>query len=284
MDSAYRPLILSGLLALLAGAGVGLFLAWYVFPVTYTGAQTFDLGARDKDDYLRMIASSYSLDNSFELANQRMYYLQLADVKTRLQELAAVEPNKLTQQALVKLRLDLDRPNRARAQHTSTPRPTRDLTPAARITVIVLEPTAAPPTPIPATLPPTAIPPTSEPNLNAPRFELIERRALDCLSVGGGAAIQVEVRDAENRGLGGILVEVNSAQGNEQFYTGIKPEKSNGFGDVTVVPGVYAVHLVENAQSEVIGDLRIDTNVVECGSTPSATQGWHLVFRQVPSN
>jgi hypothetical protein len=76
-------------------------------------------------------------------------------------------------------------------------------------------------------------------------------------------------------------VEVNSAIRNEQFFTGFKPERGLGFGDVAVLPGTYSVHLVDTARSEVVGDLRIDANVVECGSNPSATQGWYLVFRQI---
>lgn len=281
LDFSFRPLIVSWFLALLAGIGLGLFLAWYAFPVSYTDAQPYDLGARDKDEMLRMIASSYAVDNAFELANRRLYYLQLPDVQARLAALAQTEPNPLTQQALVKLRLDLGQPGIARARPTFTPRPTRDLTPASRVTVVVLEPTAVVPTAVPPTPLPTPIPPTSEPNLNAPRFELVSRRALDCAAVGGGAAIRVEVQDASGKGLPGIAVEVNSALGNEQFFTGLKPERGSGFGDVTVVPGTYSAHLVENARSDVIDDLRIDSNVVECGSNPAVTQGWHLVFRQV---
>lgn len=281
MDSAYRPLVFSWLLALLAGAGLGLFLAWYVFPVSYSQAQPFDLNPRDKDEYIRMIAASFVLDNDFTLAQQRLQSLQLSDVKTRLGELAQSEPAPLTQQALVKLRLDLDKPGIALARSTSTPRPTRDLTPAPRITIVVLEPTAIVPTAVPPTLLPTPIPPTSEPNPNAPHFDLVDKRALTCADVGGGAAIQVEVDDAAGKGLPGVAVEVNSALGNDLFYTGLQPERGNGYGDVSVVPGTYSVHLVENASSSPIGDLRIDTNVVECGSSPSATQGWRLVFHQV---
>jgi hypothetical protein len=187
----------------------------------------------------------------------------------------------LTQQALIKLRLDLDRPNTARARPTFTPRPTPDLTPAPRVTVIVLEPTAIVPPAIPPTPLPTPIPPTSEPNPNVPRFELIEKRALDCTQVEGGAQIQVQVQNARGEGMPGILVEVNSAHGNEQFYTGFKPERGNGYGDIALVPGSYSVHLVENAQSDVVEDLRIAANVVECSSNLAGTQGWYLVFRQV---
>ncbi len=280
LDSIYRPLLVSWLLALLAGIGLGLFVAWYVSPVSYTDAQPYDLSARDKDDYLQMIAASYALDSNFALANQRLYYLQLSDAKTRLTDLAQGETNPLLQQALVKLRLDLDRPAAALARKTATPRPTRNLTPQPRVTVIVVEPTIVPPTVVPPTPLPTPLPPTSEPNPNAARFELVEKRALDCRSVGGGAAIQVEVRDRDGRGLAGVMVEVNSTLGNEQFYTGLMPERGNGFGDVTVPPGIYSVHLVENAWSDVIGDLRINANVVECGGSPTATQGWHLVFQQ----
>ncbi len=229
-----------------------------------------------------MIAASYALDNNFALASQRLYYLQLPDAAARLTELAQAETNPLSQQAMVKLRLSLDAPVAAAKRATFTPRPTRNLTPQSRVTVIVLEPTAVVPTPIPPTPLPTPIPPTSEPNPNAPRFELIDKRALNCVSVGGGASIQVEVRDANGRGLPGILIEVNSARGNEQFYTGLKPERGIGYGDVAVLPGIYTVHLVENANSDAIGDLRIDANVVECRNDFAATQGWYLVFQQVP--
>lgn len=270
------------MLALLAGIGCGLFVGWYVYPVSYTDAQPYDLSARDKDDYLHMIAASYALDNDFALANQRLYYLQLPDAKPRLTELARAETNPLMQQALVKLRLDLDHPAAALGRETFTPHPTRNLTPPPRVTVIVLEPTPVVPPTVPPTPVPTPLPPTSEPNPHAPRFELRDKRALNCLSVGGGAAIQVQVQDRHGRGLAGIMVEVNSAYGNEQFFTGVKPERGNGFGDVAVLPGNYTVHLVENAASDLIGDLQIDANVVECGNNPTATQGWYLVFQQAP--
>lgn len=250
--------------------------------MSYTNAQPYDLTAPDKDDYIKMIAASYALDNNFALASQRLYYLQLPDASARLTELAQAETNPLTQQAMVKLRLGLDAPSAAAKRATFTPRPTRNLTPQPRVTVIVLEPTAVVPTAVPPTSLPTPIPPTSEPNPNAPRFDLIDKRALNCVSIGGGAGIQVEVRDANGRGLPGILVEVNSARGNEQFYTGLKPERGIGYGDVAVFPGNYTVHLVENANSDVIGDLRIDANVVECKDDLTAIQGWHLVFQQTP--
>lgn len=282
MDSNFRPFVVSWLLAFCAGIGVGLFLAWYIFPVSYTNAQPYDLTAPDKDDYIKMIAASYALDNDFTLASQRLYYLQLPDAGARLTALAQRETNPLTQQALVKLRLGMDTPSAALKRPTFTPRPTRNLTPARRVTVIVLEPTVVVPTRIPPTPLPTPIPPTSEPNPNAPRFALIDKRALNCQSVGGGPSIQVEVRDAAGRGLPGVLVEVNSARGNEQFYTGLKPERGPGFGDMAVLPGNYAVHLVENANSDVIGDLRIDANVVECKGDLTATQGWYLLFQQAP--
>ncbi len=276
-----RPLVLSWLLALLAGVGLGLFLAWYVFPVSYTDAQPYDLSARDKDDYLRMIASSYVLDNSFEVANRRLYYLQVPDLKTRLTELAQSETQPLTQQALVKLRLGLDRPSAALKVATSTPRPTRNLTPVPHITVIVIEPTPVLPTSPPPTLAPSPIPPTTEPNPNAPFFELVAKRALDCTAVGAEPVIRVEVQDAAGKGLPGVRIELNSARGNEQFLTGLKPERGSGWADVSVTPGTYSIHLIENAQSGLVGDLLIDANVVECGSNPAATLGWHLVFRQI---
>lgn len=283
MDASFRSLFLSWFLALFVGLGLGLFLAWFVFPVAYSNAQPSDLSAADKDDVIRMIASSYAVDNDFALAEQRLGSLGLAQPQIRLEELARSESRGLTQQALVKFRLDMNEPDIALANPTSTPRPTRDLTPEPLVTVIVLVPTAVPPTPVVPTLAPSPLPPTSEPNPNALHFELQEKRALDCYTLGSANAIQVEVDDASGKGLPGVAVEVNSALGNELFYTGLKPERDAGFGDVNLVPGNYSVHLVENASSEIIGDLRIEPNVVECNYRPAPTQGWYLVFRQVAS-
>lgn len=270
--------LIAWLLAMFAGLGMGLFVAWYLVPLRYSNAQPWDLGAAEKDDYLRMIASSYALDNDLRRAIERMYYLQLPDARSHLAALAREEVNPLTQQALLKLWVDLRQPDIALARPTSTPRPTRDTSPKVRVTVIVLEPTAPLPTASSVTRPPTPLPPTSEPNPNAPRFELKEKRALDCTALAGKRVIQVIVQDAAGNGLPGIAIEVSSEHGNELFFTGLKPEKGAGFADVEVLPGTYSVHLVENAQSEPISDLRID--VVECAYTPAATQGWLLVFQQ----
>jgi hypothetical protein len=288
LETTFRSLVLTWLLALCAGIGLGLFVARYVLPTSYTEAQPSDLSAMDKADYLRMIASSYAIDNSFDLARLWLQLLQLPDVAARLGELASEESNGLTQQALVRLRLDLETPNVARARATSTARPTRDPIPKPPVTVIVLEPTLPPPTVPLATRRPTGIPPTSEPNPYAPRFELGEKRALGCADDNLGGNLRVEVLDAAGRGLSGMAVEVNSALGNDQFLTGLKPEGGSGYGDAVVAPGTYSVHLVENGFSEIVGDLRIDANVVECSSTPlasleavpSAPRGWHLVFQQ----
>jgi hypothetical protein len=277
-----RGLYLIGwLLALSAGFGLGIFIAWYVVPVSYTDAQPWDLSSGAKDDYLRMIASSYAVDNDFRAAGRRVYYLQLADPQARLGDLARTDTNVKTQQALIKLLLGLRQPAAALVLPTYTPRSIRNPSPAARVTVIVVEPTTDPPTLPLATDEPTPLPPTSEPNPAAPRFELVRKEALDCQAVGGGAALVVQVQDFGGRGVPGVAIEVNSERGNEVFYTGLKPERGAGLADLEVLPGNYSLHLVQNAQSPIIGDLRIDSNDVECTGTPAATQGWHLVFRQV---
>lgn len=274
---------LGWLLAFGAGVGLGLFVAWFIEPLSYTNVQPSDLSAHDKDDILKMIASSYAVENSFERAEQRLYALQLPDVETRLTELAANEANPFTQQSLLHLLYEMQQPGVALARPTFTPRPTRNTAPGARVTVIVVVATAVPTMPpAPVVTPvPTSLPPTSEPNPNTPRFELVDKRPLTCQDLGGGAAIRVEVEDSGGKGIPGIGVEVNSGRGNEQFFTGLKPERGSGYGDVVVSPGIYSVHLFENAQSEVVKDLRIESDVVECSSPPAATQGWALMFRPV---
>lgn len=265
------------LLGIAAGFGVGLFVAWYLLPVSFADAQPYDLTLHDKEDYARMIAASYAVENDFALAHRRLYYLQLPDQEARLAELARTEQSARVQQALVNLLLALRQPSLALARPTFTPRPTRDRSPAVQMTVIVAEPT---PVPTPQATPlPLA---TEAPDASLPRFELSQKRALGCEEHSGEPSLQVEVQDAEGRGLAGVGILARSERGNELFYTGFKPESGPGYADLRVQPGVYSVQLVETAASEVVADLRIDADVVECSSIPTVVRGWRLVFRKVP--
>jgi hypothetical protein len=61
--------------------------------------------------------------------------------------------------------------------------------------------------------------------------------------------LQIEALDRFNRPVPGVLVIVAWASGEEQFFTGLKPEKGQGYADFTLTPGtLYNLRLGENGE------------------------------------
>src|SRR5437867_3987426 len=121
-----RGLFLGGALAgFLIGIALGLAIAWVYWPVTYTDAEPADLRLDEKEDFIKMIAASYSVDGSMAQALRRLSALQLPQPSIAVANLARRETTPLTQQALLQLSLDLNAPAAALARPTYTPRPTR---------------------------------------------------------------------------------------------------------------------------------------------------------------
>jgi hypothetical protein len=88
-----RGLFFGGtLVGILLGLGLGLVIAWYLWPVSATEADPADLRLDLKDDYLRMIAASYSLDGDMAHALQRLDTLRLPQRDVSLGELIQGEP------------------------------------------------------------------------------------------------------------------------------------------------------------------------------------------------
>jgi hypothetical protein len=89
--------------------------------------------------------------------------------------------------------------------------------------------------------------------------------------------IQVEAMNILSQPVPGVLVIVTWDQGEERFFTGLKPEKGLGYADFTLTPGVvYAIRLGEDGQ--VVSEL----SAAEChtGSGESFWGAWTLIFVQ----
>ena len=89
--------------------------------------------------------------------------------------------------------------------------------------------------------------------------------------------ITVEAVDAYGQPMAGVLVIITWDNGEERFYTGLKPEKGPGYADFTAVPSVvYTLRLGEGGQPV------LDLTVVECqGSGGESYWGsWQLRFAQ----
>lgn len=286
-----RGLFFGGAVAgVLIGFGLGLATALFFWPVPPLGGDPADLRLDLKDDYLRMIASSYSLDGDMARALGRLASLRLAHPDASVSELARREPNPLYQQLLIHFALDLAQPSVALARPTFTPRPTKT-SPAVQVLRTVLP--AATPTPTRAALPfpttllpdtaipePTALPATSQPDPGATLYLLKSKRELNCLETRGRGLIQVDVQSADAQPQPGVAVEVNWKTGDQIMYTGLKPERGMGYADIEVEPGFYNVRLTEGARSDVVENLRIDDEPVECTFDSTGLRGWKLVFEK----
>ena len=281
-----RGLFVGGaLVGILVGIALGLVISWSLWRVSYTEADPADLRLDLKDDYLRMIAASYSLDGDLPRAVQRLGVLQLTRPALQVGEQAQHEPNPLYQQALVRLALDLNQPAVVWARPTYTPRPTRTPTSGDLAVTPVAPATRVAPTqplsPDRSTPEPTAPPPTLVPNPDAPRFQLKSKSSFGCAASGGHAHIEVDVQDAQGKPVSGIGVEINWNAGDEVIYTGLKPERGMGYAALDVGPGTFSVRLADTGESDVVTPLKVDGASGPCAPDASGVYGWKLVFQRV---
>jgi len=266
------------------GLALGLFITWQVWPVEYYDIDPVDLRSEHKDDYVVMVAAAYAQDGDLELAALRLDELGFEDAKQVVVGLfqrhreAGYEGESRT---LARLAYDLGVEDVALLPYiegpTATPEtiasptitPTLEATAVPTATEPVPEPTAAPtepppeasPTPTETSQPPTPTatePPPEETSTPLPpgeySFQVVEQEDLGCSSEGAGDYILVYVQDEEDRGLAGVQIMVAGPEGEELFFTGMKPEVDPGFADFRVTTaGAYAVQVVDGTSQTAEG-------------------------------
>jgi hypothetical protein len=140
-------------------------------------------------------------------------------------------------------------------------------------------PTSTEPPPEPsatATQPPPTAAPSSTPGPDV-GFEVAEQEDLGCSGEGAGDYILVYVRDEDGRGLAGVEVMVSGPEGEDSFFTGLKPEVGPGFADFLVTaPGTYAVQVLD-------GTSQVAEGLDFADSCPAETphHSWSVIFRKV---
>ncbi|MCC6616731.1 MAG: hypothetical protein IT320_24870 [Anaerolineae bacterium] len=77
---------MSFLIALLLGAGIGLYLGWVQFPVEFVDSPASALAQNEKDDYTLMIAGAYADDGDLNGAIERLRVLGVDNVPAYVQE------------------------------------------------------------------------------------------------------------------------------------------------------------------------------------------------------
>ncbi|MCA9906043.1 MAG: hypothetical protein KC547_19435 [Anaerolineae bacterium] len=81
-----RRFLVSFLVALLIGAGIGLYLGWVQFPVQFVDSPANALAASAKDEYTLMIAGAYADDGDLNGAVERLRVLGVDNVPAYVQE------------------------------------------------------------------------------------------------------------------------------------------------------------------------------------------------------
>jgi len=251
--------VLAGLVLGVAG---GVFYAWRIDPVEYTDTAPASLRADFQAAYLTLIASAYDATGDLPRAELRLAAFGDPDPAGRLAELA--------QQLLAAGVPPAETgPLAALAQDLGAPSPTPPAGPtatAAGTATRTRTPTITP-TPLPTRTP--------TPTRGAP-FVLTEQEQV-CDESLPGPLIQVIVLDAAEQPVPGVEVVVIWDEGQDHFFTGLKPELGLGYGDFLMDPGVsYAVQLGQG-QETITGLAAEDCADDEGGFFLGS---WSLVFAQ----
>jgi len=247
---------------ILVGLCAGLLYGWLVQPVRLIDTVPASLRADFQDDYVALIAAAYAATGDLPRAQARLALLPGAGDQDRLAALAQgglAAGRPLSEvQALAALAAELS---------DGRPSPTLDRPPATALPTAQPSPTLTTPRPRPSPIP-TATP-------GAP-FRLGERQ-LVCNDPAPQPRIQVVVLDAAGEGVPNVLVRVIWDTGQDQFFTGLKPELGVGFGDFTIEPDTeYTVQLSES--DAIATGIRSEACADSSGGTHPGS--WRLTFVQ----
>ncbi|NPA26276.1 MAG: hypothetical protein GXO36_01560 [Chloroflexi bacterium] len=268
------------LTGLLLGFGLGLLIAWVLFPVRYVDTTPAHLRADFKAAYRTLIALAYLGNPDLTRARARLALLQDPNPAQLLAEQAqrGLAEGRLVYEveALGRLAADLQAgpmlaPSTPNPSAVASPTPT--LPPGAELPptptmVAVLIPTATAtrqPTP---TLPPHIPTPTP-----MPYFRLFQKQ-LVCDPENPGL-VRIEVYDARSDPIPGVELIVTGPEGDQRLYTGLKPEFGLGYADFIMEQGqTYRVQV--RSGGDVVPDLR----AIRCWDEAfhPFPGGWHIIF------
>jgi hypothetical protein len=249
----------SWLAAIILGFGVGLAYAWLLSPVQYVEAGPKALGDTFKDDYRAAISAAYAANGDLERARARLALLEDEDpIQTLTAQaqrmLASGEPfDSIQQVALLAAALQgkleafpvaplTPATNTVSGEGTQTAQvlsPTLTLEASSQVIQSELTATSiSPQTPTPR---PTR---TSTPTLGPP-YQVVEQDTICDPELSEGL-LQVVVMNNIRRPVPGVEIIISSVNGEESFFTGLKPEIGNGYADFVMDPDVnYSLRLVE---------------------------------------
>lgn len=281
------------LFVLFVGFGLGLVYAWTISPAKSLDAGPSVLRDDFKDDFRAAIAAAYASNADLERARARLALLGDPDpyqaLTAQAQRMLAAGKSAESVQQVALLASALrggqpvateptqqeDVPTSASPGETEQPSP-----PVSTETALVGSP--GPPTETePSRTPLPKLSPTPRPSLTptvtlgAP-YQLVGQDTVCDPELEEGL-LQVFVTNLSRRQIPGAEIIVSWKNGEEHFFTGLKPELGNGYADFTMTPGVtYSVRMAYG------GTPATDLTAPDCTTTDGEhyTGGIRLTFQQ----
>lgn len=230
------------LAGLLAGVGIGLALAWEMFPPPPGNGSPAELAAPYQDLWMVLAAQAYGTDGDPAALRRRLDALRRPDLPDRLRDLA--EQGLLgnwplpTVRALAQAAQALGARSPAMVVVLATPVPTRPLPSPTLIPTPSPSPTPAPsPTPSP-TASPVGETPTPLPTPTRAGPEILEQQPV-CEAT---PLLRLWIVGPDGAERAGVRLWVWGPGGVETLLTGLKPGMGPGYADVRMQPqGDYHV-------------------------------------------
>jgi hypothetical protein len=212
-------------LGLLLGLSLGLTIAWWVAPNAHIDLSPAALRADYKDQYRLLVASAYRVTGDLGRAQTRLTLLQDMDMVQALIDQALRLRSGQAQSVLF-----LETPEQsvyAIALLANSIQQTDEIQES--------DPT---PTTSPLSILSTA---TFLP------FELVSQETI-CDSTHPGSRAKIQVHDASGHPLAGVEILVTWEDGQQRFFTGLKPELGYGYADFVMTPGIqYTLQLMPSS-------------------------------------
>ena len=260
------------LIGMILGIGLGLLYSWVISPVSYSDTPPALLRSGFKDQFRAVIAAAYLSTGDIGRAQVRLALLGDPDPAQSLtmqaQKTLAEGGSPDIVQALGLLAAAIKQKDTTVPVTVSTEIPTQfppNETPPIIATIPLDNTSPFPPeTHTPATMiSPTPRPThTSLPTIGVP-YILITNETICDPSLPEGL-LQVTISDAANKQVAGMEIIITWDDGEESFFTGLKPEIGNGYADYVMSPSViYTLYLA--AGSDPVPNLRAPSCHAENG-------------------
>jgi hypothetical protein len=235
----------------------GLYYAWEISPVAPKDAKPSDLEPHFQIEIKTLIALAYANTGNLLRATRRLDTFPDSNSAESLQALAqqnlADGRSEEDVLAVAQLAAALLNPSRS----TSTPEQ------IVRTTISTSTPTQTS----------TTIPAPTQTSTPIPAYQLRSQEKV-CDPELHNPLIQVLVYDSVGEPITGVEVLILWEEGDDHFFTGLKPDVSPGYGDFTMIPGTtYTLQITSSSQT--ITGLEVEECIQDDEVYPGS---WLLIF------